>query len=248
MSQRTRGLGLLLAAGLTAGSARSGRAQVVADPQAQAAPAAGPELDRTALQGAMRTYFYGEKWQGPWFMGAGAVSIAAGAGLVAQHSDFMRGSSYPLFAVGAIQLIAGAVIFFRSDGQLARLSRGLAHNPAEYRSSEERRIRLVHSRELRRIRRVNLEFELVTILESLILVGGVATASVGAGRHDDVVKGVGVGLIIESVAMLALDLVAARRALLYTHRLEQLGFGTTLLSTPGSAAPSGFLLSASGRF
>ena len=41
---------------------------------------------------------------------------------------------------------------------------------------------------------------------------------------------------------------AARRALVYTHRLEQLGFGTTLLSTPGSAAPSGFLLSASGRF
>ncbi|MFO0579472.1 MAG: hypothetical protein U1A78_36205 [Polyangia bacterium] len=248
MRRAASGLGLLLGIGLSvSGSEGAARAQAGAEPQAPAAPTA-TELDRAALQGAMRSYFYGEKWQGPWFMGAGAISIAAGAGLVAQDSDFMRGTSYPLFAVGAIQLIAGAVIFFRSDGQLAKLSRGLAHNPAEYRSSEDRRIRLVHASELRRIRRVNLEFELVTILESLILVGGVATASVGAARHDDVVKGVGVGLVIESVAMLALDLVAARRALLYTRRLEQLGIGTTLLSTPGSAAPSGFLLSASGRF
>lgn len=236
----------LLVAGLTVGG-------MTPSARAQAAPDSAPqapvrELDRVALQGAMRSYFYGEKWQGPWFMGAGVVSIGAGAALVAQDSDFMRGTAYPLFAVGAIQLIAGAVLFFRSDGQLARLSRGLAHNPAEYRGSEERRIRQVHGSELRRIRRVNLEFELVTVLESLILMGGVATAAAGASRHNDLLKGVGVGLVIESVAMLALDLVAARRALGYTRTLQQLGIGTTLLGSPGSAAPSGVLLSASGRF
>jgi hypothetical protein len=117
MRRAIGGPGLLFVTGLAvAGSAGSARAQAAPDPSVPAAPAARAELDRTALQGAMRGYFYGEKWQGPWFMGAGVVSIGAGAALVAQDSDFMRGTSYPLFAVGTIQLIAGAVIFFRSDG------------------------------------------------------------------------------------------------------------------------------------
>jgi hypothetical protein len=197
--------------------------------------AAFGSLDRSAMRTEMKRYFFGEKWQGPFFMGTGAAGLVIGSSLAAQDSDFMRGTGYPMIAVGALQALVGAIIFFRTDAQLARLERLLDQNPTELRA-----------RELSRIRRINLQFELLAATESLLLVGGAITATAGAARRNDLLKGVGLGLVIESVATLALDLVAAQRALRYTSSLTRFDVG--LLGSAAGGSTTGAVLQASGVF
>lgn len=194
----------------------------------------GP-LDRDAMRVDMRAYFWGEKWEGPFFMGVGAAGIVAGSALAAQDNDFMRGTGYPMIAVGAVQALAGAIIFFRTDTQLARLERLLDQNPSELRE-----------RELTRIRRINLQFELLAAAESMLIVGGGITASLGAARKNDLLKGIGLGLVIESVATLTLDLFAAQRALRYTNSLTR--FDVALLGGGAAGATTGAVLQATGSF
>lgn len=194
----------------------------------------GP-LDRDAMRVDMRAYFWGEKWEGPFFMGVGAAGLVAGSALAAQDNDFMRGTGYPMIAVGAVQALAGAIIFFRTDAQLARLEKLLADQPAELRE-----------RELERIRRINLQFELLAAAESMLIIGGGITASVGAARKNDLLKGVGLGLVIESVATLTLDLFAAQRALRYTSSLTR--FDVALLGGGAAGATTGAVLQTTGTF
>jgi hypothetical protein len=194
----------------------------------------GP-LDRDAMRVDMRAYFWGEKWEGPFFMGVGAAGIVAGSALIAQRDDFMRGAGYPLLIVGAVQALAGGIIFFRTDAQLARLERLLDRSPAGLRETE-----------LKRIRRINLQFELLAAAESMLIVGGSITASLGAARNSDLLKGVGLGLVIESVATLTLDLFAAQRALRYTSSLTR--FDVALLGGGTAGATTGAVLQAAGSF
>lgn len=220
----------LLAISLSA-SASPAQARSILPPQS---PTSGP-LDRDAMRTDMRAYFWGEKWEGPFFMGVGAAGLLAGSALAAQDSDFMRGTGYPMIAIGAVQALAGAIIFFRTDAQLARLEKLLAERPSELRE-----------RELKRIRRINLQFELLAAAESMLIIGGGITASVGAARKNDLLKGVGLGLVIESVATLTLDLFAAQRALRYTNSLTR--FDVALLGGGAAGATTGAVLQATGSF
>jgi hypothetical protein len=71
------------------------------------------------------------------------------------------------------------------------------------------------------MRRINVQFALIKGLEMVLLVGGVAMAAAGAGVREQTVSGVGLGLALQSAALLTFDLFAARRALRYTDSLTR---------------------------
>jgi hypothetical protein len=182
------------------------------------APAA---LDAPAMTEAMHSYFHGEKWEGPFFAGAGVLAGGAGAFLLAQPSDLARGAAWPLLGVGLIQLAAGAVVFFRTDAQVAALDRLLLEDPARYRNDETSRIG-----------RVNTTFRVLIATEIAIAAGGLAAAGAGRVMGSDVVVGIGLGLLAQGLAMLVLDAVAMERADRYTEALDAFRLPPLTARTP----------------
>jgi hypothetical protein len=167
-------------------------------------------IGQPAMQDAMHAYFVGEKDQGYFWGGVGALALSAGGYLLTRKTDFARGMAYPLMVVGVIQLAAGVVLFLRTDAQITALDTSLASSARRFRDAE-----------LERIRRVNRTFLILEIAEATLIAGGIGLAGVGASRGNDTMKGVGLGLVMQATAMLALDGVASHRAHVYQSALER---------------------------
>ncbi len=203
LTRRAAALGIVLGAMAASGDA-------AADDTASTTVA---PVDAAGMTRAMHHYFSGEKGEGVWFMTAGFSAIAAGGLLYSRRSDLARGAMYPVVAVGVLQLVVGVAVYFRTDAQVSRLDHALEVDAREYRTHE-----------LERIRRVNREFTFLKWTEIGLAAGGVGLAVVGAQTNRDTLKGIGIGLAVQSVAMLALDLLAADRAHEYTDALGNFRF------------------------
>jgi hypothetical protein len=193
---------LLLLVGLAGSRLGSGGASA----QGVAAP-----LSPAGLRDDLTRYFQGEKREGIAFMSVGAPALVASGALLAQDGELGRGLGYPLLAIGVIELVAGVVVYVRTDRQVARLANGLLNNPQATAAGE-----------LTRLRRVNREFVLLQWIESSLLLSGVVLAAAGAGSRHEPVLGAGLGLVLQSTAMLAFDGFASQRASAYTRSLERL--------------------------
>src|SRR4051812_30402064 len=104
------------------GAGIAGAALLGAGPAA--AQSAPDPLAPAALRADMHSYFQGEKREGVAFMGVGAPAVLAAGALLAQDGELGRGLGAPLLAIGVIELIAGVVVYTRTDRQVARLDAG----------------------------------------------------------------------------------------------------------------------------
>jgi hypothetical protein len=195
----------------------------------------GPgSADAAQMQAEMHRYFDGERRGGIWLMGVGAPMMALGTGLAFHPHGFAQGLGYSVLAVGVIELAAGAMFYRNSNTRVPRFDALLRRNAAAFREEE-----------LTRIRRVNREMRLLEAVEiSLILAGGVLTCA-GALQGQDVLTGVGTGVMLQSGVLLVYDQLAARRALRYFGALTR--FSVALAPGAGTT-PGGALLLGQGRF
>jgi hypothetical protein len=189
----------IVSAALAAG--KSARAQATPDAQARS------QID---LQRELHTYFDGEKREGVAFLGAGITAFGAGAVLFSRRTAFARGVAWPVVSIGVIQTAAGIIVHSRTDAQVARLDAQLATDPMALRASE-----------LARMQRVDREFVLLKWAELGLAAAGVGVTTIAIAAEEETLEGVGVGLTIQSTAMLLLDLFAAERASTYTDALER---------------------------
>jgi hypothetical protein len=90
-------------------------------------------------------YFATEKLQSLLFMAVGAVAIAWAGRLLRRRSP-LRGMAGPLVAVALIQLVVGASVYLRTEGQVTGLTRQLQEQPAAFRADEGARLRTVITR------------------------------------------------------------------------------------------------------
>jgi len=145
-------------------------------------------------------YFAAEKSESLLFLIVGVVALCL-AGVLFRHQGAPRGAAYPLAAVALIQIVVGGTVYFRTDGQVGALRQQLDADPGAFRAVEEARMRVV-----------TRNFRMYKALEIVLIAVGIALAS---RRGGDVAYGVGLGLFGQASLMLALDLVAERRAALY---------------------------------
>ncbi len=181
------------------------------------------ELGHAELSDRLHDYFRGEKREGPFFFGAGVLSLAAGGVFTGVGNELLRGMAYPMFGIGLLQVVVGAVVYLRTDAQVRRLDAELAASPGELKLNE-----------LYRMRRVNAQFRILKYVEAGLLLAGVVTTAVGAGVDQDTVKGIGIGLAVESGIMLTLDHLAHRRGIAYERALE--AFQVAIAPAPGGGA------------
>ena len=167
-------------------------------------------IGATEATGEMHHYFAGEKREGIFFFSAGILSAAGGVALLLEGGDRWRAAAGPVLAIGLIQLVAGAIVYTRTDAQVAALDAQLSHDPASFDRLERARME-----------RVNAQFRWLEVIESTLALGGAASAFVGAATHTDLAVGLGAGFAIEGTAMLVLDYLAHQRGRLYQRSLER---------------------------
>lgn len=158
---------------------------------------------------AMHAYYRGEQRQGIVFMGVGAAGIAGGTALLFVENDRARAAAGPLLGFGLIELVAGIAFFARADGQIATRDALIRRDPAGFMRAERTRMLTVNS-----------QLRMLEVIETVIALGGTATALVGAATRNEIAVGLGVGLALEGGVMLMLDRFEHLRAHRFLDTLE----------------------------
>jgi hypothetical protein len=153
------------------------------------------------------SYFDAERAESLFFIGVGALALAACAWVVvARRPAFFKGMALSLAIVALIQLAVGITVFVRSPQDDARVHAALQADRAH-----------IAAVEVPRMQAVVRNFVLYRWIElTLLLVGAVLVAR---ARRGSAVRGAGLGLALQAALMLALDLVAERRAATYLEFL-----------------------------
>lgn len=160
------------------------------------------------MQEQLISYFTAEKQESLMFMVVGAVAIIVSLLLWKSESSY-KPMMYPLTVIALIQLIVGGSVYFRTDDQIASLSKQLQENPGKYRTEEIARMAIV-----------NKNFAIYKYIElSLLSIGILLTfiVSRSSGWYA-----AAIGLIIQSALMLTADLFAERRAYEYVDSIKEL--------------------------
>ena len=161
------------------------------------------------MQSEMETYFEGERLGGVGFMTVGAGSLVAGGLLLASDSDFLKGMSYPMLGLGAVQLIVGAGVILQAGPRIDKFTDAIGQDPQGYIAEE-----------LPRMEGVNLTFSILVVTELVLITGGVTAAVLARRKGRDTWAGVSAGLATQAALILGQDILASRRARQYTVALE----------------------------
>jgi hypothetical protein len=82
-------------------------------------------------------YFHAEKTESLAFVGAGLAGVSvATCWWWMTESLMLSGAAWPLFLIGFVQLIVGAVVYLRTDGQVRGLQSLVAESPDAFRVEE----------------------------------------------------------------------------------------------------------------
>lgn len=202
---------VLLGAGSAAAQEPAAEAPRVASPLEAVLPGASSLAPASAtMDAAMRRYYQGEQRGGLWLVGAGAMGLGVGAGLLAQPSAFGRGAGYPLLVAGAAELAGGLVFILGVRRRVPRFTRDLVQRPAAYQREEQRHMAQV-ARDMR----------LLEAAELTVLLGAGAMTAVASLQDRDLLAGIGTGLLLEFGGLLLYDQLAARRAARYAEELSR---------------------------
>lgn len=171
-----------------------------------------PESDLQEMSREVSIYFSAEKAESVVLAIAGIAALGFGTWFWTTPG-YLRGIAWPLVAIGVIQLVVGTVLLLRTDRQAAKLQAILADDPSRFRSGEESRIASVM-----RGFRVYMAVEIVLLVAAIALVF--------LAKRNGFWYGVGTGLVIQSALLLALDVLAERRAEEYREVIREILGGT----------------------
>lgn len=155
-------------------------------------------------------YFNAEKAESFIFFFLGIVAILLAIYfLLITKKPFFNGMSYPLIVIALIQITVGATIYFRTPKDIIRVENIIKNEPQK-----------IETEELPRMKTVMKSFQTYFYVEIALLI-------IGLFLHFFCTKnmwlnGIGFGLILQCIAMLAADYFANARGKVYVEFLESL--------------------------
>lgn len=158
---------------------------------------------------AITHYFMSERQESLLFILLGALAIVLALLFISFiHKPFYSGIAYAIAAIALIQLIVGSTVYIRSPKDIVRVENFIQNEPAK-----------IQSIEIPRMHAVMKNFELYKYIElALILIGIVCFLFI----KNNLIQGIGLGLIIQSSIMLLLDFAAETRGATYLQFLQNL--------------------------
>ena len=153
-------------------------------------------------------YFAGEKQESLLFIAAGMIAICVGVWLWT-NGHRLRFIAVPLVLVAVMQLVVGATVYLRTEGQVQGLITQSQSAPAQFKQGEVSRMQTVMK-----------NFNIYKTIEMVLLVVGVGL--IGFLQRFDVAAGIGAGLVLQAAFTLALDMFAQARGQDYLVALKGL--------------------------
>lgn len=187
-------------------------------------------ISNTILNGKIsqdiRDHFTAEKEASIYYLGVGAVTTMAGLyykneadgyypSPIGKQSDFAynTGLYYPLLGVGLFQLATGGLMYLKSDKKAGDLIKDLENNPADFKEQE-----------LKRMETVSDWNQIFRYTEFAMIGGGLLALYSGQQNDKEYLKGFGTGLIIQGIAMFALDYFSKERSDSYKEKVINFNF------------------------
>ena|ERR1700752_5343415 len=160
----------------------------------------------------IRIYFTEEKIESIIFviLGICAIALALFFWFIIKYSLF-NGIAYPFLLIGIIQVIVGTSIIMRTSKDIERVENMAIHDSVK-----------IKTEELPRMEKVLKDFKTYKIIELLLIVSGLFLYIYFFNAKLPFWKGLGLGLVIQSFIMLALDLLAEDRAAKYIDELRKI--------------------------
>lgn len=153
-------------------------------------------------------YFNAEKSESLLFILVGIMAISVSAYFILQiKQSFYNGMCWPLIAIAFIQITVGTSVYFRSPKDIQRVT-SIIQNQKEKISSEE----------IPRMKVVMKNFIIYRYVEIVLLISSLLLMFLF--DHSLFLKGIGIGLFIQSALMLALDFFAEKRGQEYLDFLQ----------------------------
>jgi hypothetical protein len=155
-------------------------------------------------------YFTAEKYESLLFVLVGLIALLlASYFLTKVKQSFYTGIAYPLIAIGAIQLVVGSSVYIRSPKDIVRVNQLVQSDKAR-----------IQSEEIPRMKTVMKNFVLYRWIEIVLVLTGISLFFFF--NSNLLLKGIGLGLAIQSALMLLLDFFAESRAKAYLNFLQDL--------------------------
>ena len=151
------------------------------------------------------SYIIAEKQESLLFMAAGVLAICVAVWLWT-NGHRLKAMAFPLVGIALIQIVVGGTVYFRSDEQLASLTRQFDTAPAEFRNTEAGRMQLVMN-----------NFTTYKWIEVALL--GIGVLSILLFQKHDLAAGIGAGLVLQAAFMLCLDMFAEARGRAYLEAI-----------------------------
>jgi hypothetical protein len=124
--------------------------------------------------------------------------------------NIAKGAAIPLLLFGLIQASVGYTVYQRSDDQRINNVYAYDMNPVQLKTGE-----------LSRIRKVNRNFTRYRLIEAGGIIAGIILALVFYKNPDKQFwVGLGIALALMSAELFVADFIASKRAMHYTHLLE----------------------------
>ena len=160
----------------------------------------------------INNYFIQEKIESLIFaiIGLVAISVSFIFWFIIKYS-FYKGMAYPIFIIGFIQILVGGVVYMRSPQDIIRVEQILKFEPIKMKTEE-----------IPRINKVIKNFEIYKWIEICFIFFGSILFIFCKKTNLSFWKGIGLGLLIQAMLMLALDIVAEKRAKIYCNIIQKI--------------------------
>jgi drug/metabolite transporter (DMT)-like permease len=154
-------------------------------------------------------YFNAERAESWLFIAIGIVALGLAFGFFFKNGELLRGVSYPLAIIALIQLTVGGTVLLRSNSDIRRVTEIVQTNPTRIKTEELPRMDIVMK-----------NFALYRYLEIVLLLVGLCL--IFYSKEGSLLKGIGIGLAIQSALILGLDYFAEQRGHEYIDKLKHL--------------------------
>lgn len=156
-------------------------------------------------------YFLAEKNTCLIFLIVGIAAILLAAGFFFfWKTNFAKGAAVPLLIIGLVQMIAGYVVYEKSDNQRIDNVYAFDMNPSKLKNEE-----------LPRMKMVNRNFVIYKWIEiTLAITGIVLILLYKTDPEKSFLFGLGLALLIQTAIIFSADFFSAKRATIYTNQLE----------------------------
>ena len=154
-------------------------------------------------------YFNAEKYESIFFIVAGFCAIVVAYYFIfVLHKPFLNGIAYAILAIAFIQIVVGTTVYIRSPKDIDRVNRLIETDKTKIRSEE-----------IPRMNEVMKNFAIYKYIEIILIFVGICLLLF---FKNELLRGIGLGLVIQSAVMLLLDIVAAARGDVYLNFLKNL--------------------------